>query len=214
MDRLEPMRPDASASSQDELVPPRDASVSSSQELFERARGGDARALDRLFARYLPRLRRWAHRRVPTWARDAADTADLVQETVFHTLRRLDRFEPQRDGALLGYLRRALLNRVRDQFRRASRRPQVDPLVDGLDERVAHDEESPLDLVIGHDDRRRYEAALKRLRPIDRRAIIASIELGYNYEQLALVLDKPSGPAARLAVRRALLRLGEEMRRG
>ena len=105
------------------------------------------------------------------------------------------------------------MNRVHDQFRRASRRPQVDPLADGLDERVANDDESPLDVAIGHDDRRRYEAALKRLRPIDRRAIVASIELGYNYEQLALVLDKPSGAAARLAVRRALLRLGDEMRR-
>jgi RNA polymerase sigma-70 factor (ECF subfamily) len=198
------MRPDASVSS---------SSVSSSQELLERAREGDSGALNRLFARYLPRLNRWAHRRVPTWARDAADTADLVQETVFRTLRRLDSFEPQRDGALLGYLRRALQNRVHDQFRRASRRPPIDPLVDGLDERIASDDESPLDVVIGHDDRRRYEAALKRLRPIDRRAIVASIELGYNYEQLALVLNKPSGPAARLAVRRALLRLGDEMRR-
>ena len=192
---------------------PTEASASSSQELLERAREGDSRALNRLFERYLPRLHRWAHRRVPTWARDAADTADLVQETVFHTLRRLDSFKPQRDGALLGYLRRSLVNRVHDQFRRASRRPQVEPLVDGLDERVSNDEESPLDVVIGHDDRRRYEAALKRLRPIDRRAIVASIELGYNYEQLALVLNKPSGPAARLAVRRALLRLGDEMRR-
>ena len=213
MDRLESTRSDALASSRDASTSSGATSASSSQELFERARKGDARALDRLFARYLPRLRRWAHRRVPTWARDAADTADLVQETVFHTLRRLDSFEPQRDGALLGYLRRSLLNRVRDQFRRASRRPQLDPLADGLDERVAIDAESPLDRVIGHDDRRRYEAALKRLRPIDRRAIVASIELGYNYEQLALVLDKPSGPAARLAVRRALLRLGEEMQR-
>ena len=213
MDRLEPMRPDASASSRGVSPSSGHASASSSQELFDRAREGDARALDRLFARYLPRLRRWAHRRVPTWARDGADTADLVQETVFHTLRRLDSFQQQRDGALLGYLRRSLLNRVRDQFRRASRRPQLDPLVDGLDERLPNDAESPLDRVIGHDDRRRYEAALKRLRPIDRRAIVASIELGYNYEQLALVLDKPSGPAARLAVRRALLRLGEEMQR-
>ena len=213
MDRLEPMLPGVSASSEDGTAGSGDTSTSSSQELFDRAREGDAKALDRLFARYLPRLRHWAHRRVPTWARDAADTADLVQETVFHTLRRLDSFEPQRDGALLGYLRRSLLNRVRDQFRRASRRPQLDPLADELDERVAVDGESPLDVVIGHDDRRRYEAALKRLRPIDRRAIVASIELGYNYEQLALVLDKPSGPAARLAVRRALLRLGEEMQR-
>ena len=197
MDRQEPMRSDASASS--------------SRELLERAREGDSGALNRLFVRYLPRLRRWAHRRVPTWARDAADTADLVQDTVFHTLRRLDSFEPQRDGALLGYLRRSLLNRVRDQFRRASRRPRLDPLVDELDERIANDEQSPLDVVIGHDDRRRYEAALKRLRPMDRRAIVASIELGYTYEQLTLVLDKPSSQAARLAVRRALLRLGNEM---
>ena len=194
--------------------PQSETSASSSQELLERAREGDCQsALNRLFERYLPRLHRWAHRRVPTWARDAADTADLVQETVFHTLRRLDSFKPQRDGALLGYLRRSLVNRVHDQFRRASRRPQVEPLADGLDERVSNDEESPLDVVIGHDDRRRYEAALKRLRPIDRRAIVASIELGYNYEQLALVLNKPSAPAARLAVRRALLRLGDEMRR-
>ena len=213
MDRLEPMRPEASASSRNGSTSSGDVSASTSQELFDRAREGDATALDRLFARYIPRLRRWAHHRVPTWARDAADTADLVQETVFHTLRRLDSFQPERDGALLGYLRRSLLNRVRDQFRRASRRPQIDPLVDGLDERLPNDAASPLDRVIGHDDRRRYEAALKRLRPIDRRAIVASIELGYNYEQLALVLDKPSGPAARLAVRRALLRLGEEMQR-
>ena len=160
-----------------------------------------------------PRLRRWAHQRVPTWARDAADTADLVQEAFFHTLRRLGSFEPQHAGALLGYLQRSLQNRVRDQFRRASRQPQIDSLVDGLDERVANDDESPLDMVIEHDDRRRYEAALKRLRPLDRRAIVASIEFGYTYEQLALVLDTPWGPATRLAVRRALLRLGDEMRR-
>ncbi|MXZ73346.1 MAG: hypothetical protein F4Z04_17830 [Acidobacteria bacterium] len=67
-------------------------------------------------------------------------------------------------------------------------------------------------MVIGQHDRQRYEAGLQRLRPIDRRAIIANIELGYNYEQLALVLDKPTPEAARLAVRRALIRLGNEMR--
>ena len=48
----------------------------------------------------------------------------------------------------------------------------------------------------------------------DRKAIVASIELGYSYDQIALMLGKPSAEAARLAVRRALLRLGEEMTRG
>ncbi len=180
-----------------------------SAELLRRARVGDEGALDQLFARYVPRLHRWAHRRVPVWARNAADTADYVQETVLHTLRHLGTFEPQREGALLGYLRRSLVNRMRDQFRHAARHPA--PLE--LDERFEDGAASPLDQAIGTQDRARYQAALKGLRSADRKAIVASIELGYTYEQIALVLGKPSAEAARVAVRRALVRLGEEMSR-
>ena len=86
MNRLRPVEPDAD--------------VDSSLALWERARTGDSGALNRLFARYLPRLHRWAHGRVPNWARDGAESADFVQETVLNTLRRLDAFEPQRQGAL------------------------------------------------------------------------------------------------------------------
>ncbi|MBP7776202.1 MAG: RNA polymerase sigma factor [Acidobacteria bacterium] len=181
-----------------------------SGELLNRARAGDERALDRLFARYVPRLHRWAHRRVPVWARSAADTADYVQETVLHTLRHLGTFEPQREGALLGYLRRSLVNRMRDQFRHAARHPAPGELNEGIEDGGR----SPLDQAIGEEDRQRYEDGLKRLRSADRRAIVASIELGYSYEQIALVLNKPSAEAARVAVRRALVRLGEEMNRG
>jgi RNA polymerase sigma-70 factor (ECF subfamily) len=41
-----------------------------SLSLLERAREGDADALNALIARYLPRLQRWAHGRLPAWARD------------------------------------------------------------------------------------------------------------------------------------------------
>ena len=181
-----------------------------SDELLVRARAGDDYAPDQLFARYVPRLHRWAHRRVPTWARNAADTADYVQDTVLHTLKHLGTFQPQREGALLGYLRRSLVNRVRDQFRHAARHPAPGE----LDDRFVDGGHSPLELAIGTADRERYEAGLKRLRRADRQAILASIELGYSYDQIALVLKKPSAEAARLAVRRALLRLGEEMARG
>lgn len=180
-----------------------------SEELLRRARSGDDRALDQLFARYVPRLHRWAHRRVPMWARSAADTADYVQETVLHTLRNLGTFQPQREGALLGYLRRSLVNRVRDQFRHAARHPAPGE----IDDRMVDGGRSPLDLAIREQDRERYEAGLKRLRRADRQAIVASIELGYSYEQIALMLDKPSAEAARVAVRRAIVRLGEEMTR-
>jgi RNA polymerase sigma-70 factor (ECF subfamily) len=180
-----------------------------SEDLLKRARAGDGRALDQLFARYLPRLRRWAHGRVPVWARNSIDTGDLVQETVLNAYRNLVSFEPRHEGALFGYLRRALLNRIRDQFRYASRHPA--PLE--LDESNVDSGESPLESAIGEEDRRRYTAALQKLKASDRNAIVGRVELGYSYEQLALILNKPTAEAARLAVRRALLRLGEEMRR-
>lgn len=183
-----------------------------SEELLLRVSAGDQGALDQLLARYLPRLHRWAHRRVPSWSRGSADTADFVQDTVLRTLRHLPLFRPRGDGALLGYLRRALTNRMRDEQRYAARHPAL-----ALDERagrVVDTGASPLDLTIQAADRARYEAALRRLKPADRQAIVANIEHGYTYAQIAQVLGKPSAEAARVALRRALLKLGEEMTRG
>lgn len=178
-----------------------------SRELLRRAQAGDSQALSRLFGRYMPPLVRFAHRRVPLWARSAVDTGDLVQETILQAFRRIRFFEPRRDGALLGYLRRSLLNRIRDQFRRAARHPASVE----LDEETADEGASPLELTITNEERARYRAGLEKLRPADREAIVGRLELGYSYEQLALVLRKPTPEAARLAVRRALLRLGEQM---
>jgi RNA polymerase sigma-70 factor, ECF subfamily len=187
------------------LTPP--LSNPPSQELLRRARAGDAQALGRLFQRYLPSLHRWAHGRIPRWARNAVDTTDIVQDTVLHTLRNLRSFEPQREGALLGYLRRSLLNRIRDRFRYAARHPTQE-----LNDTVADAGASPLEFAIDVENRRRYDDALTRLAPLDREAIVGRLELGYSYEQLALVLKKPTPGAARVAVRRALIRLSDEMR--
>lgn len=60
----------------------------------------------------------------------------------------------------------------------------------------------------------RYEAALARLEPEEREAIVGRIELGCPYAELAEALGKPSADAARMTVSRALLRLAEEMSRG
>src|SRR5262245_26983886 len=61
--------------------------------LLERVRLGDKDALEALLRRYVPALRRWARGRLPRWARDLADTEDLVQETVVRGLRNLPTFE-------------------------------------------------------------------------------------------------------------------------
>src|SRR5262245_12898579 len=87
-------------------------------DLIDRAKAGDQRAIERLFDRHLKPLQRWAKGRLPQWARDLADTEDLVQDVLLQTFKRIDNFEVRRVGALQAYLRQAVVNRVRDELRR------------------------------------------------------------------------------------------------
>ena len=178
--------------------------------LIERARAGDQAAVERLFARHLEPLQRWARGRLPQWARDLAQTDDLVQDTLLQTFRRIGDFEPRRVGALQAYLRQAVLNRIRNELRRRGRRPDATD----LDDVALDDSDSPLARAIGREAVERYERALERLRTEEREAIIAKVEMGYTNEELAEVLGKPSSEAARKTAHRALLRLAEEMERG
>lgn len=186
------------------------ADVDSTFVLLDLARGGDGRALDRLFARYLGPLRRFAHGRLPTSARDLMDTNDLVQETLLQTFKRIDEFRPHREGSLLAYLRQGVVNKVRDEIRRRARRPVPETLSESAPDAAM----SPLDEAIGQQAVDRYEAALHRLKDEEREAIIARVELGMSFEEVAAALEKPSAEAARKTVSRAVLRLAEEMRRG
>jgi RNA polymerase sigma factor (sigma-70 family) len=183
--------------------------VDTTFELVERAKTGDSDALNDLFSRYLPALRRWASGRLPRWTRDLMDTDDLVQETVVRAVKRMDRFESRHEGALQAYLRQAIVNRIRDEVRRARRAP----VSEALDENAAHAAASPLEDAIGREALARYEAALGRLRPEERQAVVARVEMDGSYQDVARALGKPSADAARMAVSRALLRLAEEMTR-
>jgi RNA polymerase sigma factor (sigma-70 family) len=177
--------------------------------LIDLARAGDQEALDRLFARHLKPLQRWASGRLPKWARDLTDTDDLVQHTLLHTFRTIQDFKPRHVGALQAYLRQAVLNRIRDELRQKGRRPDSIDL-DGV--QLASGE-SPLEEAIGREAVERYERVLARLKPEEREAIIAKVEMGYSYEELAEALGRPTPDAARKAAERALLRLAEEMKR-
>jgi RNA polymerase sigma factor (sigma-70 family) len=179
-------------------------------DLLERLRQGDRDALDTLLARCLPALQRWARGRLPVFARSAADTADLVQDTVLSVLRHIDTFEVRHQGALQAYLRQAVVNRIRDVIRSHRRRPLQTELPVNLED----DETSPLDRLIGAENVARYESAIERLSPSDREALIGRFELHYSYEELAVLLDKPTVNATRVAVTRAVKRLIDEIRHG
>ncbi|OFW04793.1 MAG: hypothetical protein A3H96_10285 [Acidobacteria bacterium RIFCSPLOWO2_02_FULL_67_36] len=186
---------------------PASSDAESSFELLCRARVGDEEATNLLIARYLPALLRWAHGRLPGWARGMSETDDVVQEAVIRAFSRLETFEHRGSGALFAYLRQAVLNRIRDEIRRAGCRP----VPETLDSGEVDPAPSPLEEAIGSEAAARYEAALGRLRPEEREAIVGRLEMGCTYEELAQVLGRPSPDAARMAVTRALLRLAEEI---
>ena len=183
------------------------ASLTGTLELLEQFRRGDARARDLLVERSLPQLRKWARGRLPQWARSLADTQDLVQDAVMRALPKLESFESRHPGALQSYLREAVQNRIYDEVRKVSNRPGLDELPEEMPDLAP----SPLEQAIGKQGFDRYEQALKTLKPTDRDAIVARIELQQSYEEVAIALGKPNANAARMAVTRALARLIEAM---
>jgi RNA polymerase sigma-70 factor (ECF subfamily) len=192
------------------VVPPfHGPSLEATSVLLERVRAGDDAALDTLVARYLNPLRRWASGRLPEWARDLRDTDDIVQDTLIATLRHLDSFEVRKDGALHAYLRQSVGNRIRDEIRRINRRPAVEPAHEAIEDQSP----SPLEKAIGMQALSRYDQALATLSNEERDAVIARVEFGLGYAEIAVAAGKGTPDAARMMVSRALLRLAREMGR-
>lgn len=185
----------------------RAAGAESTQLLLAQARAGDGAARERLFARFLPRLEQWAHRRLPHNARGIADTDDLVQVTLVRALNRLEAFEYRREGAFLAYLRTILLNVVREEIRRS--RPLLNR--EEVDDRIPSRSRSELERLIGAETLERYEAALAELPEDQREAVLMRLEFGYSHEEIAEALGKPSADAARMTVARGLAKLGERL---
>jgi RNA polymerase sigma-70 factor (ECF subfamily) len=174
-------------------------------ELIVRARAGDEQALEAILQRCLPGLRRWAHGRLPAFARGSADTEDLVQDAASRVIARLDVFEPRHVGAMQAYLRQSVINGIRDRIRQISRRPVPEELSEDLSSREA----SPLETCIEQESYERYRRALAGLRQRDCELVVARVEGHWTFEELSEGFGFHSESAARMAVLRALRRLRE-----
>jgi RNA polymerase sigma-70 factor (ECF subfamily) len=130
-----------------------------------------------------------------------------VQDAFFGLLRRLPELDPIRREALEHYLRRSIQNRVRDEVRRAG---QVEVSEVDAAPRPG-DDTSPLSAAMAREDEERYRCGLLELDQADRELIVGRLDLGYSYDQLALATGRPSADAARVAVRRAMLKLAERI---
>jgi RNA polymerase sigma-70 factor (ECF subfamily) len=185
--------------------PPENHDLEATAQLLSMASDGDEAARNQLVARFLPILNRWAHGRLPPYARDLADTADLVQVALLRALHNLDNFESRGEGAFLAYLRQILINAVRDEIRRTMRRPGHGPLFEQLTDR----QPSALERAIGRERMDRYETGLERLEERQRQAVLLRFEFGYSHAEVAAAIGAPSANAARMVVARAVLSLSE-----
>ena len=186
------------------------AEAETSFELVKRARAGDRIAEERLFARYLPRLQRWARGRLPRGARPALDTGDVVQEVLSRAIRSFATFEAHHEGSFPAFLRTILTNRLHDLERVDQRRPPPRALETGVDDPVSP-APSPLDLAEGSEQRQRFDAAMQCLKPHDQELIFMRMELGYTYDEMASMLGRSNANAIRIATRRAMLRLAAHL---
>ena len=192
-------------------IPPKSSSENllATRELFQRAKDGDREALNLLMARYSPRLVRWAAGRLPSYARSLLDTGDLVQDVLLSTLERLDLIDVRGPGLFEAYIRKAVLNRIRDQVRHDRKQAGGDVL-----ENVEDRTPSPLETAIGTDVLDRYERALTLLSEEDARLLHLRVELQFSYEEIAALTERPTPDAARMATQRALRKLAEIMGHG
>jgi RNA polymerase sigma-70 factor (ECF subfamily) len=183
--------------------------LESTATLLQRVANDDDAARERLFRQFLPIITRWAHGRLPDFARDLSDTQDMVQLALMRTLDQIDKFDALREGAFLAYLRKVMLNNVRMEIRRVTRRNQHG--FEDSEHELQDPEASVVSKVIGQDVLDQYEQALMSLSVKAREAVILRVEFGYTFEEIAIATDTPNANSARMLVSRSLVQLAEAM---
>ena len=131
------------------------------------------------------------------------DAEDLVQEAVIGILVHLPDLGERDPKMVRGYLQQSIRNRIRDEIRHAA----LGEVAADDDERVAAIRPTPLDNAIDGENERLFRAALARLDANDQALVVGRLDLHLTYEELAVATARPSADAARVATRRALLRL-------
>ena len=178
-------------------------------ELVRRACAGDAEAENEICRRYSPRLHKWARGRLPAGARPARETGDVVQDVLIRAIRTFPDFELRHEHSFPAYLRTILANRLLDLGRVDARRPPPKPLDEGIDPPAR--DPSPFDAAAVAERQARFDAALKELAVTDQELIFLRIEMGCDYEEIVQILGRSNPNALRVAVRRAIVRLGEQI---
>jgi len=193
-----------------------DSSFQETVALVREAAGGRAEARERLFDRYLPRLRQLVALRLGRRLGAFAEVDDLVQETLLLAHERLESFEMRSEGAFLDWLGEIARNRLGDLERRREARKRGEGRVRPF---AAYDSSvlsssilpgagpSPSQAAAARELESLLETAMLALPERQRRVIDMRRICGMEYEEIAASLGMESPSSARSLYSRALAEL-------
>lgn len=169
-------------------------------ERLQSAREGNPADLEWARQRYIHCARRWFLARLPKYLLRGLDVDRCVTETFTGALLTLDPLET-REGAFQLILRSHLQTRISSIQRETTTHDTV----------TNEDLQSPIVGAVGMKASQNYECALENLSGPAKQAVIARIEFGFDYRDLAEVLGEPTAETARTAVVEAVNKLAEAM---
>lgn len=158
--------------------------------LMAQARTGDRAAVQALFARYLPRLQRWAEQRARAGA--PISPSELCQRTGLRAYERLPRFRGHSEGEWVKWLMRVLRSQWVRALRVARTQKRGAPTVPLDEEALAQpsSEASPTRLLSGKERGKRLLQLLARLPGDQGMAVIRRHVEGYSVAELATQLNR------------------------
>jgi len=191
--------------------------LSLTQQQLRSAQGGNAEALERLFARYLPRVRAMIGARIGHTARQMLDADDLVQETLRDALLGLQGIDAASEGLFAHWLARSIENNVRDALRRGraqkrggDRVRRFADLEQTLSDSLFPDQQAAVSQVLrGQELEDRIEQKLLDLGARYREVIVLRAYGGLTFREVAEAMGLPSENTANVLFLRARTRLAE-----
>lgn len=181
---------------------------------FAAARAGDADALDRLLARYLPQLHAFVRSRLGS-LRQREESGDVVQSVCRQLMASRHTFEFQGEAPFRAWLFTAALNKIREKHR-FHHLDKRDP------GRVAHGVDphdlpgaqlaTPSQEAAGHELQDHLAAALAALPAEHREVITLARTVGLPHRVVAEMMGRSEG-AVRQLLGRALAGVAAELRR-
>lgn len=188
--------------------------------LMHAARGGDHAAAQRLFATYLPRVRRIVAARMGRRLCELAEVEDVVQETLLDVFRSLAQPTPSSSGQFHLWLVRCVEHNLADRARAGhakkrgggSERRFADLDDSNLIQAVPAEDRSPASAAGGDELDRRLEEAMLGLREEHRQVVVLRVLCDLTFAEIAQELGHGDDGLVRTWFSRGIAALRE--RRG